>query len=222
MKRFAWPILIGLTGLLFIFVIPQENAYIRLVFKLLPMICIIIYAYRNQSTYVSIPHERLILAGLFVCMLGDAFIIFSFILGLAAFLVGHLLYIGAFVRQRRLSSIRLAMILPIIAYGLFFGNKITAAISQSGEKNLILPVILYIAVISLMGWTAILSGNKRAVAGSILFIISDTILSWNLFVSDIPYSSELIMLTYYSAQFLIAGSLLAKRTSLYILPPKSY
>lgn len=64
-----------------------------------------------------------------------------------------------------------------------------------------------------MAWSAIMTGNKWAIAGSFLFVLSDSILSWNLFVSDVPQSSLLIMSTYYTAQFLIAhslGSLLTK------------
>ncbi|MFP3472641.1 lysoplasmalogenase family protein, partial [Micrococcus sp. SIMBA_144] len=54
---------------------------------------------------------------------------------------------------------------------------------------------------------AIMTGNKWAISGSLLFVLSDSILSWNMFVAAIPYSDVLIMSTYYSAQFLIAGSL---------------
>ncbi|WP_328591996.1 lysoplasmalogenase family protein [Bacillus salipaludis] len=59
----------------------------------------------------------------------------------------------------------------------------------------------------LMCWTGFLSQNIWAIIGSILFVLSDSILSWNLFVSEIPYSDILIMTTYYTAQFLIAHSL---------------
>ncbi|MEI0736025.1 lysoplasmalogenase family protein [Paenibacillus sp. JTLBN-2024] len=43
--------------------------------------------------------------------------------------------------------------------------------------------------------------------GALLFIASDSFLSWNMFVSDIAYSDVLIMGTYYVAQFLLAGSI---------------
>ncbi|MNH46089.1 YhhN-like protein [compost metagenome] len=43
--------------------------------------------------------------------------------------------------------------------------------------------------------------------GAILFTISDSVLSWNMFVSDITHSGIYIMTTYYSAQFCIAYSL---------------
>ena len=40
-------------------------------------------------------------------------------------------------------------------------------------------------------------------AGAALFLLSDMILSWNKFVSPVPYSNILIMTTYYSGQLLI-------------------
>ncbi|WP_042352581.1 lysoplasmalogenase [Bacillus massiliigorillae] len=222
MKRFILPLAIILSGLLFIFVIPKDNEFIRLIFKLIPMVLILIYAYKRQNTYYTIIHERLILAGLFVCMLGDAFIIFSFLLGLVAFLIGHLFYIGAFLKQWKFSKLRALAALPIIIYGIFFGNKITTALSLDGNTALIIPVIIYVIVLSIMGWTAFMTGNKWAIIGSILFIASDTILSWNLFVSDVTYSTALIMLTYYSAQLLIAKSLIYRKPALYVYPSRPY
>ncbi|MNL83390.1 YhhN-like protein [compost metagenome] len=66
---------------------------------------------------------------------------------------------------------------------------------------------MYVTVISLMAWSAIMSGNKLAIAGSLLSVVSDSVLSWNMFVSDVTYAGPIIMLTYYSAQYLIARSL---------------
>lgn len=72
-----------------------------------------------------------------------------------------------------------------------------------------IPVIAYIAVISTMLWTAIMTRNRYAMVGSLLFVISDSILSWNMFVAEIRYSNVWIMTTYYAAQFLIATSISA-------------
>lgn len=58
-----------------------------------------------------------------------------------------------------------------------------------------------------MAWVAILTGNRWAAAGSLLFVASDTVLAWNMFVEAVPYSGVLIMTTYYGAQLLIARSL---------------
>lgn len=209
MKRNWLPLTILLTGLLFIFVIPQNNDWVRLLFKIIPMFLIILYAYK-QEYVLSINYQRIIIIGLFICMLGDSFIIFSFIFGLAAFLIGHLFYIGAFIKQWKFSLVRFSSLALLLVFGTFFGNEIVSALVNDGATGLVIPVIIYILVISTMGWTAIMTGNKFAILGSLFFIISDSILSWDRFVSPIPFASELIMLTYYCAQFLIAHSVVKK------------
>ena len=215
MQRYIIPIAILLSSLLFIFVIPTENYWMRLTFKILPMILIIVYAF-SQKSFVSEGYKIIVLIGLIFCTLGDAFIISSFIFGLGSFLIGHLFYIGAFTRVWHFSWAKCITIIPIAVYALFFGSKLITSLSQDENTALIIPVIIYICAIALMGWTAIMTGNKFAMIGSILFIISDTILSWDMFVSEVPYGSELIMLTYYSAQFLIASSIYKKEDFIFI------
>ena len=39
--------------------------------------------------------------------------------------------------------------------------------------------------------------------GAALFLFSDIILSWHRFVSPVPYSKYLIMITYYSGQLIL-------------------
>ncbi|WP_366141297.1 lysoplasmalogenase [uncultured Rossellomorea sp.] len=140
-------------------------------------------------------------------MLGDGFIVLSFVAGLGAFLIGHVFYLMGFIRMSRFNKARLAALLPIALYSFFIGRQLITALQTDGNDGLVLPVVSYMLVISLMALTAILTGNLWATVGSILFVISDSILSWNMFVAAIPYSDVLIMTTYYSAQFLIASSL---------------
>ncbi|MDF2036515.1 lysoplasmalogenase [Cytobacillus oceanisediminis] len=206
MKNLLIPIFIGLMAFLYIFIVPSEPLAIKITFKLIPMGLIIVYAYRRLPASPA-PALRLVVIGLFFCMLGDGFIAVSFAAGLGAFLVGHLFYLTGFLKMSRMTKLRLAAIIPIGFYSLIIGSQLIASLSEDGEDALVVPIIAYMLVISLMALSAILSGNKRAIAGSILFVISDSILSWNMFVSDIVYSDVFIMITYYSAQFLIAESL---------------
>ncbi len=208
MAKFALPALIALTGLLYIFVIPSEPEAVKLLFKVIPMALIIAYAYRLSADSRKRYHW-LIMAGLFFCTIGDGTLRW-FVVGLSAFLVGHLFYLTAFIGRWRFSKLRFAALLPIAAFAVLMGNELDQALSADGKPSLIAPVVAYVAVICTMGWTAIMTGSRTAIAGSLLFMVSDSILSWNMFVSDIAYSGPLIMLTYYSAQFLIASSLREK------------
>jgi uncharacterized membrane protein YhhN len=58
-----------------------------------------------------------------------------------------------------------------------------------------------------MIWSAILSRSRGAAAGAILFILSDSLLAWNMFVTPILWAGHGVMILYYAAQFLIAKSI---------------
>ncbi|MGD6958316.1 lysoplasmalogenase [Rossellomorea aquimaris] len=212
MNKWILPTLIGIMAALYIFIIPQEPLALKIVFKLIPMLLIILYAFRQLPAKPA-SAMRLIIIGLFFCMLGDGFIAVSFVAGLGVFLMGHVFYLMGFIKMSRLKMTRLAALLPIGLYSFIIGRQLITALQTEGNDGLVIPVIAYMLVISLMALTAILTENLWATAGSILFVISDSILSWNMFVSAIPYSDVLIMTTYYSAQFLIAKSLASLRKS---------
>jgi len=208
MKKYGLPALIAIMGLLYIFVIPAEPQGMKLLFKIIPMALIAAYAYL-QFPANGKRYHWIVLIGLIFCMMGDG-LLGWFMIGLSAFLIGHLFYMSAFLSAWRFSVVRLAAILPIAGYAIYMGNELVQALTRDKETHLIGPVLVYLTVISFMAWSAFMTGNKRAIAGSLLFVASDSILSWNMFVSDVEYSGPLIMLTYYSAQFLIADSLREK------------
>ncbi|WP_436371490.1 lysoplasmalogenase [Cytobacillus sp. BC1816] len=206
MKNWQISILIGLMSILYIFIIPHEPLELKIVFKLIPMALIIIYAFRKLPASPS-PALRLVIMGLFFCMLGDGFIAVSFVAGLGAFLVGHLFYLTGFLKMAQITKLRLAAIIPIGLYSWLVGRQLISSLAAEGNDTLVMPVIAYMLVISIMALSAILTGSKWAIAGSLLFVISDSILSWNMFVSSVVHSDVFIMTTYYAAQFLIAFSL---------------
>ncbi|WP_075980429.1 lysoplasmalogenase [Bacillus massilinigeriensis] len=192
-------------GILYIFFVPEEPIPVKITFKIIPMLLIILYAFRNMIEKES-KFSWMIIMGLVFCMLGDGLLIW-FVVGLSSFLIGHLFYAGGFFSRWTFSWLRFLTLLPIAAYSIFMGIHLVQALQENREDTLIIPVIFYIFVISLMFWSAIMTGNIWAIFGSALFVISDSLLSWNKFISEIAFSGELIMITYYTAQFLIAKSL---------------
>ncbi len=212
MKKDLLPIVILIMSLLYIFVIPENPKVLNVLFKLIPMMLMIAYAFL-QLPQVKLISHKLIITGLIFCMLGDCLIAFSFVFGLAAFLIGHLFYMAGFFRLWNYSFGRLFSIVPIWIYSLLIGISVVTAVIQGENPTLMIPVIFYIIVISFMCWSAFMVGNRFAIIGSVLFVISDSILSWNMFVSDVAYSGIFIMVTYYSAQFLIAKSLSSLATN---------
>lgn len=203
MKKKGLPILFFVVGSIYLVYIPE--GFGQLLLKLLPMCLVITYAFLNGTTS---PIRKWILAGLLFCMVGDALILYSFVAGLAAFLIGHVLYTTGFLKVGKLSKRKTLLVIPIALYAIIIGREIVQSLLDGGNQSLAVPVIGYIAIISFMAWTAMMTGNKWAIIGSLLFVMSDSILAWNKFVYEIPLSHMLIMGTYYAAQFFIAHSLL--------------
>ena len=205
MTKWLLPVAILVMGILYIFFVPSLT-----LFKLIPMCLILIYAYLQRPDSKD-RYFRLALVGLFFSMLGDGFIEWSFVAGLSAFLIGHLFYTGAFLTRWRFSWSRFLTIIPIAVYFFYMWSELQSALKLNNEEVLLIPVLCYMIAISLMGWLSIMTGSKWAIAGGLLFMVSDSILGWNMFVSDVPYADTLIMITYYSAQFLIASSIYKKQ-----------
>lgn len=199
-------VLIAVMGIVYIFFIPADPVSTKIVFKLIPILLILLFAFIQQAGE-SQKYKMLIMVGLFICMLADG-LIYWFIIGLITFLIGHVWYIFAF-RHIKVAVIPKWGVVLLIAYGIAMSIWIAGTLLTKGETVLAFAVILYIVVILLMGWNAFQTANKFAIIGAILFIFSDSILAINKFIFDITFSDELIMISYYTAQFLFAFSIYA-------------
>lgn len=169
------------------------------------MILIILYAIQQMPSEKNLTHW-LILSGLIFGMIGDG-TLHWFLIGLSAFLINHIFYIAGFILQYRFTLFRFCFILPLLVASYFIGNRLLASLSFDGNESLFIPILFYIIVIMFMAWFAMMTGNKWVVLGSVLFVISDSILAWDMFVEPIYLSGVLVMIPYYSAQFFIAHSL---------------
>lgn len=195
---------IVIMSIVYIFFIPSDPVLVKIAFKLIPMLLILLFAWL-QPAGASSKYKTLILIGLFVCMLADG-LIYWFIIGLITFLIGHIWYIFAFRQVKKTTIPKWAAIL-LIAFGILMVIWISGTLWSKGETILAAAVILYIVVILLMGWNAFQTANKFAIIGAILFMFSDSTLAINKFIVDIPFSEVIIMISYYGAQFMFALSI---------------
>ncbi|WP_152657014.1 lysoplasmalogenase [Oceanobacillus sp. CFH 90083] len=205
MILYRLPILIFTTGIVYIFISPSEPLAFSIFFKVIPMVLILIYAFEKSLPKRKAVHYWII-GGIAFCLIGDA-TLHWFLIGLAAFFVGHVFYTIGFLKEWRFSLSRGLSAIPLLLFAVWFGYQLVSSLQADGEAAFIVPVIAYIGIIMLMAFTAIMTGNRWAILGSLLFIISDSILAWNMFITSFTGAHEVIMLTYYSAQFLIAHSL---------------
>lgn len=144
---------------------------------------------------------------------GDVFLMLDglFIPGLVAFLLAHLAYIVLFRQGTRWWPVR-----PVLAACLAYAALMVAVLWMGGlPPGLRGPVAVYALVISLMAAQAIgrawLQRDRASVmvaAGAVAFVLSDTLLALNRFISPLPASAVWVLGTYYAAQCLIIGGTL--------------
>lgn len=135
-----------------------------------------------------------------------------FIPGLVCFLIGHLCYIRAFYHLPLEPLAKYFAIPSLTAYYVIVMYFLLSTVSAF----LIAPIIIYafaIVTMVLFAFNRFVRQKEVAVVtrycaliGSLYFITSDTLLSFNTFYTDIYASDILIMVTYYLGQMFIAAS----------------
>jgi len=148
---------------------------------------------------------------------GDTFLLGSglfFVFGLLAFLAGHICYMAACLSA---SPGITAGPLYIAALVLYAGYVVLACrmVMPSIEKKLRAGAALYMAVLLAMSYCTLLRFQYASPArasvtfiGSLLFILSDSLLAYRIFIKkDSENTGVLVMITYTAAQFLIVAGL---------------
>jgi len=158
------------------------------------------------------PTDQIVVAvvALTLCLAGDVFLmpaVDNFVLGLASFLLGHLVFIVLFV-QYGLENVRLAGVAIVLAtlLAISIGRVIVQGAAYADPK-LGKPVLAYLLIISSMavvGWS---TAMPWVIAGTTLFVISDSILGWRQFVGQKAWMGPAVMITYHGAIVSLALSL---------------
>ena len=204
MARTALILLFTCFGLFYVFFIQLIDSDVHMIFKLIPMLLLIILAITTPVKH-SKRYKQLISVGLIFCAIGD-YSLQWFIVGLSSFLVGHIFYILAF-RTTHEGQISNPIKIFSLLYGLIMIVWIAGTLLGNGDIVLAIAVTAYISVILTMGWTSFRVGTPIAVAGAMMFIVSDTVLAINRFIVDVVYEHQIIMFTYYGAQLCLALSI---------------
>lgn len=179
--------------------------------KCAPIVFLIVFivmygnALPRRSTYA---HN--ILLGLVFSCIGDGLLNHDYFApGMAAFGIAQIFYIIAF--QTQLLKIWIACVL--------YAGGITTVLllRQKLEPTILIGLPIYTFLLLTMCWRSIVracdpkyntsSAATICAVGSVLFVISDTLIAFDRFNAPIPNSTILIMLTYYMAQFAITLSI---------------
>jgi uncharacterized membrane protein YhhN len=160
------------------------------------------------------PYGRLIFAALALCWWGDYFLTRSreidFLLGLGAFLLGHLGFAGAFLLHGVNPRWSIAAGLATLPAALLVYAWLEAQLG-----SMMLPVCAYIAIISLMLALAIGTRGRNAtpliLVGAALFYASDLFVARQKFSVHSPWNPLIGLPLYYAAQLCLALSITSLR-----------
>jgi uncharacterized membrane protein YhhN len=200
----------------------QENSalfeMVESITKPLLVLSLLVWFGFSAKHYHFSKFAKWLIVGMVFCLIGDVLLMFQeedgkwFTWGLGAFLVGHIAYSTAFTRtHRRDHEVALLkqkgwLLVLVAGYAVYFFSRISPSLGP-----MIAPVMLYTVVISVMVLLALNRYGKVCdrsfwpiAAGASIFVVSDSLLAWNKFVSPMDYSHIYIMASYGTAQFLIA------------------
>lgn len=152
--------------------------------------------------------RRWMLVGLVLSLAGDVFLLGAekwFVGGLASFLLGHVAYVVA-MQSQFASTTGLVVGLAFVAVAVaVVARRIVGAVAGAGHREMVGPVVAYIAVISAMVVSAFATGAPWAIGGALLFYASDATLAWNRFVEKRRFGPVAVMITYHAAQAGLVG-----------------
>ncbi len=186
---------------------PVQLIYI---FKPLTTSLIIVLAAISQPPLLK-RYKNIIIVGLIFSLGGDILLMIPrdlFVFGLISFLIAHLIYIYAFSREYPIHFKILPFFIAMV-YGIGF-----FIILSPGLGDMRIPVAGYILVILTMGYTAWDQWQHNhsqwallAFVGALLFVISDSVLAFDKFYQPFLFARGLSLSTYFTAQWLIARSI---------------
>lgn len=202
---------------------PRDVAAVRIWKPACTVLCLLMCGLSLTQPGSHPLYTALVFAGLVFCLMGDVLLIpredpKKFMLGLVSFLIGHLIFIGAFIAAQYLIGLPVSPPREALAGGLLL---ILAGVVffylRPGLGKMQLPVMIYMGVISLMVHRAVgglyVGGSvplqpALAVAGALMFYVSDFVLAVDRFAFDgeLPGASLMVLGTYFSAIALLALS----------------
>lgn len=142
------------------------------------------------------------IAALAFCVLGDVFLMLprdAFVPGLASFAVAQVLLSISFVSDETHLGRLIGGLVVTVSVAVVLARRFVSAIRRAGRAELVVPVVIYLVVISAMAVTSIAAGAVVAVAGALLFMLSDSLIAESRFVKERAWHGVGIMVTYHAA-----------------------
>ena len=216
-ERFAWRPIAGwtlavLTVGVFLYATATGNGEWRLLTKPWPVLLLALrlnWKLKEGQAAGEI-YTRRVRNGLVASAVGDICLEFEagFLLGMLAFLIGHLFYVAAYLNADR--TARWARAVPFVLWGATVIYLLRPGLTAAG---MLIPVSIYTAVICTMMWRAVARIRPGAgvevgwaVMGALLFAVSDTLIAVTRFGPEIAGAPYWIIILYWLGQWGIAQS----------------
>ncbi|KAF0186084.1 MAG: hypothetical protein FD163_752 [Hyphomonadaceae bacterium] len=213
MKSKYWLVLFIVCGIVEIFAEATNIRALVLISKPLLMPILAGFAFfKAREMGVAVPGA--LFGALLFSLFGDVILLFAsgnesyFLMGLVAFLIGHLFYIALNLRGKpkfRFDVEAIIFMLPIL---IFSGTMLSKIAEQS--PTMTVPVSLYSTILCALFYTGLMAQNAKAkkdglvlMGGITLFIISDSLIGLNRFIAPFAGAGVAIMATYIIAQYLL-------------------
>jgi uncharacterized membrane protein YhhN len=165
------------------------------------------------------PYQRFIYSALIFSWMGDILLTWKeelyFLAGLSSFLIAHLFYIATYYNETGFKNFSILKAKPYLVIPYLIVVSVFLFNGYPKLQWMIIPVGVYSLVLSAMSSTA-LNRYKNVnntsfwttYVGSVLFMFSDFMIGWTVFVQDVSYSRFIIMVTYIAGQYLIVEGLI--------------
>jgi len=152
---------------------------------------------------LDVPHDlawSLLLVAFVFCLAGDVFLMLptnAFVPGLSSFALAQVLFaVTLFSADINWSRFIAGLCFAVPVAGLL-ANRFITAMRVAGLSSLVLPVSLYVVVISSMALAAIASGSAVTIIGAVSFMISDSLIAERRFVNEQKWHPVAIMVSYH-------------------------
>jgi uncharacterized membrane protein YhhN len=143
------------------------------------------------------------LVALVFSLIGDVALMVAgdkLVIGLGAFLIGHVAYVVGFALRGGDASDYAVGAAIVAIPAVVLGARFVRALRRGGHDELTSPVLAYVLAIAAMVASAIAVGNAYAIAGAVLFFVSDSLIAEQRFVQPRRAVPVLIMVTYHLGQ----------------------
>ncbi len=146
--------------------------------------------------------RAVLVVALVFCVAGDVFLMLprdAFLPGLGSFAVAQILFTISFALREPTLTGAIVGVVAVVVGATVLARRFIGALRRSGSGSMVPAILVYVTVISAMVVSAVAGGSPVAIAGAVLFMISDSLIAEERFVSSRRWQRLVIIVTYHMA-----------------------